>query len=346
MKKYLYVLAGLLAVFAVFITTANAVEGAGNRVTVVFSEDGAIQTSITQAANVGEFLANMQIDVHELDRVTPSARAPISNSMEIWIDRAFEVHLKLDGAEVPVVALARPDSSLLTFVNDLRNRTGLDYIFDRENWQKLLEPGDIVELTTIRRAVYESFEDIPYETIYAENDELLKNTRQVYQVGAPGRRQVSTAVVYIGGQPYSRTIVAEEVLWQPTNALAYIGTFLPPYHAMSACGELFAYSRSFEVEATAYTSASAGRRPDDPLFGVTASGMRAQVGVVAVDTNVIPFHTRMYIEGYGFAVAGDRGGAIRGYKVDLYFNTREETIQFGRRNLRVWILDLDEDAEI
>jgi len=121
----------------------------------------------------------------------------------------------------------------------------------------------------------------------------------------------------------------------------HIGTYLPPYHAVSACGEVFAYSRSFVAEATAYTLdfQSTGRHPDHPLFGVTASGMMAQVGVVAVDTNVIPFHTQMYIEGYGFAVAGDRGGAIRGYKVDVFFDTREETIQFGRQHLRVWILD-------
>jgi len=95
------------------------------------------------------------------------------------------------------------------------------------------------------------------------------------------------------------------------------------------------------MEATAYTLSfeCTGRHPGHPLFGVTASGMMAQVGVVAVDTNVIPFHTRMYIEGYGFAVAGDRGGAIRGYKVDLFFDTREEVRQFGRRHLQVWILD-------
>ena len=343
MKKYLYALAGLLTVFVVFITTANAVESVGNRVTVVFSEDGRTITAITQAATVGDFLENMQIDLNRLDRVTPEKNAPISNSMEIRIDRAFTVWLRLDGAVIPVAEYARPDSSLLTFVNDLRNQTGLDYIFDRENWQKRLEPGDIVDLTTIRRAVYENFEDIAYETVYSYDDELLKNTRRVYQAGVPGRRQISTLVVYIGGEPYSRSILSEEVLQEPTTARAYIGTYLPPYYALSACGQVFSYARSFVAEATAYTLdfQSTGRHPDHPLFGVTASGMMAQVGVVAVDTNVIPFHTRMYIEGYGFAVAGDRGGAIRGYKVDLFFDTREEAFQFGRRHIRVWILNED-----
>ena len=351
MKKYLYALAGLLTVFAVFITTANALENAadnfiteavGNRVAVVLLDEGMRMTTYTEAAYVGELLYDMAITVRELDLVTPNIRTAIQGPMEIVVERAFPVYLKLDGAdEVVMRAHARPGSSLLTFVNDLRNQTGLDYIFDRENWQKSLEPGDIVELTTVRRRTYEKFEDIPYENEYIYDDQLLKNTRLVHSPGMPGRRQTDTLVVYIGGEPYSSMVMSDEVLWQPVNAQVHLGTYLPAGHALSACGEVFAYARTFIAEATAYTLdfQSTGRHPDHPLFGVTASGMMAQVGVVAVDTNVIPFHTRMYIEGYGFAVAGDRGGAIRGYKVDLFFDTREETIQFGRRHIRVWILD-------
>ena len=73
--------------------------------------------------------------------------------------------------------------------------------------------------------------------------------------------------------------------------------------------------------------------------------MRAQYGVVAVDTRVIPLGTRLYIEAadgswvYGSAVAGDTGGAIRGNKVDLFFNTRQECLNFGRRTARVYILE-------
>lgn len=342
MKKYLYALGGLFVVFVVFITTASAMEVAGsNKVTVVFVDEGTTMTVFTQATNVGELLEDLQVGLHELDRVTPDTDTIINTSMEIEVRRAFEVYLKLDGSEEPVTAFARPGSFLLTFVNDLRNQTGLDYIFDRDDWQKRLEPGDIVELMTIRRVTYEEFEDIVYDTDYDYDDELLMNVREVYLSGVPGRRQINTLVVYMGGEPYSRTVLSDEVLWHPTNARARMGTYLPPNHAVSDCGEVFAYTRSFVAEATAYTAdfASTGRHPNDPLFGITASGMKAQVGVVSVDTNVIPFHTRLYIEGYGFAVAGDRGGAIRGDKIDLFFDTREETMDFGRQKLRVWILD-------
>jgi len=339
MKKYAYALAGLLTVLAVFITTANAMENGGNEVTLI--DEGFTISAVTRTNTVGEFLENFGIVLGDFDTVTPDLYTPITGSMEIEILRAFPVYLCLDGAEHLEVVPARHGSFLFTFVNDLREQTGLDYIFDRDEWQTLLSPGDVVELTTVKRIVYEEFEDIAYETEYTENPEIFWGERAIIEEGVLGRQRSNVLAVYIGGELNGRSTVFEETLWQPVNARAYKGTYIPPYHGLSACGELFNYSRTFVAEATAYTLdfASTGRHPDHPLFGVTASGMMAQVGVVAVDTNVIPFHTRLYIEGYGFAVAGDRGGAIRGEKVDLFFDTREETVQFGRRHIRVWILD-------
>ena len=67
--------------------------------------------------------------------------------------------------------------------------------------------------------------------------------------------------------------------------------------------------------------------------------MIAGRGVVAVDPSVIPLGTHLYVEGYGYAVAGDTGGNIRGRRVDLCYNTYDEAIRFGRQQVRVFILD-------
>ncbi len=66
--------------------------------------------------------------------------------------------------------------------------------------------------------------------------------------------------------------------------------------------------------------------------------MKAQKGVVAVDTRFIPLGTRLYIPGYGLAVAADRGSAIKGNRIDLCFNTYAEAVRFGRRIVEVYIL--------
>lgn len=73
--------------------------------------------------------------------------------------------------------------------------------------------------------------------------------------------------------------------------------------------------------------------------GWTAVGMRAGKGVVAVDPSVIPLGTKLYIEGYGYAVAGDVGRAIRGRRIDLGFDTYGQAIAFGRRTVRVYVVD-------
>jgi 3D (Asp-Asp-Asp) domain-containing protein len=60
--------------------------------------------------------------------------------------------------------------------------------------------------------------------------------------------------------------------------------------------------------------------------------------VVAVDPSVIKLGSRVHVEGYGDAIAGDTGGAIRGSRIDLCFDTYDEAIQFGRRTIKVYIL--------
>lgn len=73
--------------------------------------------------------------------------------------------------------------------------------------------------------------------------------------------------------------------------------------------------------------------------GRTATGIHAGVGVVAVDPRVIPLGAKLYIEGYGYAVAADTGGAIKGYRIDLGHNTRRQAMQTGRRTVKVHVLN-------
>jgi 3D (Asp-Asp-Asp) domain-containing protein len=117
----------------------------------------------------------------------------------------------------------------------------------------------------------------------------------------------------------------------------------PKVEAMSAMDfglDLSQAKRVITCEATAYTSAADECGKSD---GITASGMMFEVGVVAVDRRQIPLGTKLYIESldgkyvYGYCIAADTGGAIKGNKVDLAMNTKSECFQFGRRQVRVYI---------
>jgi len=105
-------------------------------------------------------------------------------------------------------------------------------------------------------------------------------------------------------------------------------------------GDEFYFTRRLTMRAFAYEAGprSTGKRPGHPAFGVTFSGLPARVGVVAVDPNVIPIFTKLYIVGYGFAIAADIGTGISGNSIDLFFDTVEECLQFGIRNVTVYII--------
>ena len=88
-----------------------------------------------------------------------------------------------------------------------------------------------------------------------------------------------------------------------------------------------------------YVSASAYSAHDPGNSKHTASGTLVRHGVIAVDPHVIPLGTRVFIPGYGEAVAEDIGGSIRGHRIDVAFDTHEEALAFGRRDLEIIIVD-------
>jgi 3D (Asp-Asp-Asp) domain-containing protein len=91
------------------------------------------------------------------------------------------------------------------------------------------------------------------------------------------------------------------------------------------------------MEATAYTADCEG------CSGITATGINLKENpdqkVISVDPNVIPLGTKVHVEGYGNAVAGDTGGAIKGNKIDIFMPSQEDAINFGRKTVKVTILD-------
>ena len=91
--------------------------------------------------------------------------------------------------------------------------------------------------------------------------------------------------------------------------------------------------RVLRVSATAYSSQDPGNTPH------TAMGTLVRHGVIAVDPDILPMGTRVFIPGYGEAVAEDIGGAIKGNRIDVAFDTRKEALSFGRRNLEVYIME-------
>ena len=92
-------------------------------------------------------------------------------------------------------------------------------------------------------------------------------------------------------------------------------------------------SRSLTMNASAYSAY------DDGNGNYTSGGNLVRKGLVAVDPGVIPLGTRLYIPGYGHAIADDVGGAIKGNRIDMAFSSHSEAMDFGRQQVTVYILD-------
>lgn len=146
--------------------------------------------------------------------------------------------------------------------------------------------------------------------------------------GVEGRTYTRFAQVLLHGKLVSEA-VAKRTVVPPEPAVFHMG---PSGYATSRGA--FTRAKVAVMESTAYTP-SAGRGARATFR--TRTGRRAQYGVVAVDPRVIPLHTLLFVEGYGFAVAADTGGAIKGNIIDVCLPTEAECRQWGRRQVTVHV---------
>lgn len=150
--------------------------------------------------------------------------------------------------------------------------------------------------------------------------------------GKPGEVEIYWRIYKRGNEILDKQKFKEVVISKPKPQIVYIGRG----YMLASRGQ-FAGKPYLDMIATAYDPGprSCGRYAN----GYTALGLRAGYGIVAVDPSVIPLGKKLYIEGYGYAIAGDVGRAIKGLRIDLGFDTYREAVSFGVRKVRVYILD-------
>lgn len=189
--------------------------------------------------------------------------------------------------------------------------------------------------------------NIPYTTSKKETDSLYKGEKKTVQRGENGVKSVTYKVTQRDGVEIDREVVSEEIISKPKEEIVQVGTkekakAVSSAAALPSRGSL-RYKASYTMRATAYDPSPSANGGSSR----TATGGVPQRGVVAVDPNVIPLGSRLYIESadggkswvYGYAVAGDTGGAIKGNKIDLCYNTKSEARRFGVKSANVYVLD-------
>lgn len=221
--------------------------------------------------------------------------------------------------------------------------------FDKVNYDLTKEISDGMDIQ-VDRVAYEEYtqtQAIDYKTITKFTSTIVKGKPVIQQDGKEGVKTLTYRKCFENGKIIGTELVKEEITTAPVDQIKLIGTStrLPISEApfdipLNASGQPLNYSAVYTGRATAYSSdhGNAGK--------YTASGRKAQVGVVAVNTNLIPYGTKLYIVSsdgsyvYGYAIAGDTGTAcMRGDAlVDLYYDTYEECCDFGAKKMNVYVI--------
>lgn len=184
--------------------------------------------------------------------------------------------------------------------------------------------GNVLLVQSVEITTNVNYVHIPPKVIVQPSNTVASGRSAVLSPGSPTIKQQTWQIKKVDGNIVERKLIKEQIVQQGRDKVVALGQ-----------GTYRGEAQEILMVATAYSA-------EQPGIGTrTAMGTRVRYGVVAVDPKVIPLGTKLYIEGYGYAVAEDVGGAIKGNRIDVYFNTVKECYQWGRRVVKVYVLGKD-----
>ncbi|MGA9534050.1 MAG: ubiquitin-like domain-containing protein [Anaerolineales bacterium] len=267
------------------------------------------------AATLAQGLTQHGLRLFEGDHISPGWTSAPADDQQIDLVVSRPVRIEVDGKEMSVRTVGKT-------VREVLGQNGIALIgLDRA------EPGleertpraGVIRVHRIREEVMVELEPVPFESTYQPLAGAEIDTKRIIETGSYGVRANQVRVRYEDGQEVGRIVEGEWLAREPSPRLVGYGTKIVVRTAATDDGTI-EYWRSVQMWATSYSASRAGVSPDAPNYGITASGKPLTKGLVAIDRSLIPFGTRMYVPGYGFAEAADTGGGVRGRWIDLGYD--------------------------
>lgn len=310
---------------------------APNVITIADAGCAPIQVK-TEDTNVGKILSKQGIVLNEGDVLNYALSDHVQSDATIKIYRAADVTLTYMGK-------TETYRTTKSTVAEVLSEKGI-VVDDNDQVTPALESrissGDAITVVIYDHHTFAVQEDIAYNTIERENTDLAPGERRVVQAGSKGIVEYEYDIWYENGREFSKEVIRETRLAEPVDEIIEHGQESVWELGVVPASKPSKYRKVERYQATAYDASPM----DNGIWaGKTSTGMPLVYGVIAVDPRVIPYGTKMYIESvdgkykYGYAIAGDCGGAIKGKKVDLFFPDRNTCYQFGRRDVNIYFLD-------
>jgi uncharacterized protein YabE (DUF348 family) len=307
------------------------IEPMGEPVPLVLHQDGLSVSTVSAASTVGEVLAGEGVVVDDGDYLFPSAGSLVTAGTHIYIYRARELFLSVGGDTTTVHSRKATVAEVLDEADvSLGALDRVEPALDAP-----VEDGLTIRVVLVREEFETVEEVIPLSVVYQDDPTMDMGRYLVLDWGADGLIHREYRAVYEDGQEIERELLNE---WEQLPREQIIAQGTKPVSFVETPQGSLRYAYSVEMYATWYRPASCGRSPDSPWYGIAATGVTVQRGIVAVDPNVIPLGTRLYVPGYGEALAADTGSAVIGNIIDLGF-ADYEVPDWHTRWVTVYILE-------
>jgi uncharacterized protein YabE (DUF348 family)/3D (Asp-Asp-Asp) domain-containing protein len=309
--------------------------------------DGQVSAIETHHAMLQEMLDEQAIILRPEDEVSMLLNSSLKDGDKVHIQRAVQINLTADGD-----SMTRFTTQVT--VKDAIQALGINLAVDDKVFPalntKITDKLDI-KVVRINKHIVDRVKEIPFKVIKTSDPRIVKGNVKVVQNGQTGALVQHVEKIYQDGQFITMSLVGKEIQQEPQNKIVAVGTKVEipkpvviaasktstkskivnvslENNQVSKAGVDFTYKKVLNnVSMTAYSSEQEG------IGTRTASGTRVTEGrTIAVDTSVIPMGWWVYIEGIGFRRAEDTGGAIKGNKIDVYYDSLQNARNFGRKS--------------
>ncbi len=327
-----------------FFLIAAAVAASSLVKTITVSADGKQYRIVTLSSTYAKALEAKNIILGPDDKAVPSLDSKITNGGTLQITRAANVKVNVDGkllsiksAECNVAEMLKSEGIKLS-----------EYDKVSPSKDSQLKEGLDVTVTRVTTSDVTETSPVAFTTATKDDSTLLKGTTKVVQNGVNGEKTTVTRVFYEDGKEVSRSVVSETVTKEPVQKILASGTktaaagttVASASETTDSRGTSLSYSKVLTVKATAYSEDEPGNSWGlQTAMGVDAVRDPSGWSTIAVDPRIIPLGTKVYVEGYGYAIAQDTGSAIIGMHIDCFFYTVADMNAWGTRTVNVYILN-------
>jgi uncharacterized protein YabE (DUF348 family) len=294
-------------------------------------KDNEKKTIWTTAGSVAGLLKEQKIVLSKHDQISPRPQVAIQDKMKIGIKKAFHLTYVDGGKKQQVWTTSATVADFLSQQGIKLNK--LDRV--EPSLTETIAKNGVVNVIRVEKVTDVVEEPIQFAVVTKKDESLEKGKEKTITSGKKGLVSKQYEVLLENGEEVSRKLISEQKVAEKQDKVVAVGT--KDLSIQVSRGAADEPGKEFYVTATAYTAYCNG------CSGRTATGLNLRANpnmkVIAVDPRVIPLGSKVYVEGYGYAVAADTGGAIKGYIVDLFMPSNQDCYRWGRKKVKIKILN-------